>query len=294
MIALSLTLSLFLSQGPGPSAASSKTLPEAQTLMFLEMAPLEHWRQVRDRVFQIQAFEDPSMARFFRWMAVGNGDTWQLSQRAPELFSVMEAFDQGFTAAFLFDYGMRPQPRGVVLVAAASKGSKVKEAGKRFAGLFQPRAPLKPGADVAGGKQGRAPKVYRRTQRELVLTEAPIADSPVRSHYATWKKKEGDSQRWYSWRTPHLSWTFFGRRAALFAGISGSKDYAEIGRKHLEKLIGLDKSRGGNAIGEPMGLLEGETTLLRGGLRFRRFAQDEKTMNKNNRKEIVAMGFDGW
>ena len=289
MIALSLTLSLLLPQDPGQTAASSKTMPEGGTLMFLELAPLERWRQVRDRVIQIQAFEDPAMYRFFRWIAASDGDRDHLSNRAPELFRVLDAFDEGFTAALLLDYGKRPTPRGLALVAAASKGSRVKAASKIFEGLFEPQA------QQVGSQQAKADKVYRRTQRDLVVTVTPIADSPVRARYATWKVKNADPDRdWLSWRTPHLCWTTFGRRAAAFVGTSGRKAYGDTGRKHLERLIGLSKSRGGTQIGEPISHMEGEIQLLRGGLRFGAIAKAEGVMNERARTEIKTMGFDGW
>ena len=88
MIALTLALSLLLYQDPGKTMPSSKTMPDDGTLMFLEIAPVQQWRQVRSRIFQIQAFEDPSMARFFRWIAASDGDRDHLVRRSSELFKV--------------------------------------------------------------------------------------------------------------------------------------------------------------------------------------------------------------
>ena len=289
MMLLPLMLSLCLYQDPGRTAPSSKTMPEDRTLMFLEIAPLSRWRQVRNRVFQIQAFEDPSLFHFFRWIAASDGDGYQMTQRVPELFSVIESFDQGLTAGYIFDRLVHPTPRGTVLVGAGSKGSRVKAAGKIFDGLFAPQK------QVPDSQPKKAKKEYRRTQRELSLTETPLEDSPIRARYATWKPRDDKNQRnWLDWRTPHLGWAFFGRRAAFSVGTSGSKGYKDELLEPLAGLIGLEKSRGGTQLGEPMALMEGEIQLLRGGLRFGRFARDKKYTQERARKNIAAMGFDSW
>ncbi|MEZ5987697.1 MAG: hypothetical protein R3F30_00935 [Planctomycetota bacterium] len=279
---------------------AGRNLPAERTLIYVECAGFDVLVRNAKAITQVRALGDEECGAFLRYFAldddVGQVFTWRpnrrdsrraLAARHADLANILSAFDLGFGAAFLFDDGERPRPRGLAFFAAGKRG------GDQLAARDLLRKVLE-GKDRPADGPTADPRQFG-----VELVDDVLAGSPVRMTMAVVKPKQDEQGMVFGGgvgRRPFLAYAFGPGAAAAY--IDEPYDDQEKVRAraelHLTQLMRLAHGETGVLLAPLEDLAEGEERLMAGALRWGPSVRLPGAVRDKDKTEMTQAGVGGF